>query len=185
MGQNFDDYSSFQPKTTPAQRYATQCSYSNGFNMKIKDPIPENLVLCNKVHMKFWRRPQEDTWQAFVGSHHFLCILCNTRNNQKSSPADLVLEFEMWRHFNTKQKSFTFFGCVDCVWLYGLSWSVTLNFRYLKLKKSLSFSWGYIITEDICNKFIKVIFCLGCMVCLWLRLFQHWTFVKYWWDEYE
>ena len=25
MGRNFDDYSGFQPKTTPAQRYATQC----------------------------------------------------------------------------------------------------------------------------------------------------------------
>ena len=27
MGPNFDDYPSFQPKTTPAQRYATQCTY--------------------------------------------------------------------------------------------------------------------------------------------------------------
>jgi hypothetical protein len=26
MGQNFDDYLGFQPKTTPAQRYATQCT---------------------------------------------------------------------------------------------------------------------------------------------------------------
>ena len=25
MGRNFDDYPSFQPKTAPAQRYATQC----------------------------------------------------------------------------------------------------------------------------------------------------------------
>ena len=27
MGRNFDDYPGFQPKTTPAQRYATQCMY--------------------------------------------------------------------------------------------------------------------------------------------------------------
>ena len=27
MGGNFDDYPGFQPKTTPAQRYATQCTY--------------------------------------------------------------------------------------------------------------------------------------------------------------
>jgi hypothetical protein len=26
MGQNFDDYTGFQPKTTPAQRNATQCT---------------------------------------------------------------------------------------------------------------------------------------------------------------
>ena len=25
------------------------------------------------------------------------------------------LEFEMWRHFDTEQKSFTLFDCVDCM----------------------------------------------------------------------
>ena len=30
-------------------------------------------------------------------------------------PAGLVLEFEMWRHFDATQKSFTLFDCVDCV----------------------------------------------------------------------
>ena len=25
MGQDFDDYPGFQPKTTPAQKYVTQC----------------------------------------------------------------------------------------------------------------------------------------------------------------
>jgi hypothetical protein len=29
MGQNFDDYPGFQPKATPAQRYATQCTCYN------------------------------------------------------------------------------------------------------------------------------------------------------------
>ena len=40
---------------------------------------------------------------------------------KKSSPVGLVLEFEMWRHFDTKQKSksFTLF-VFDCVSLYGL-----------------------------------------------------------------
>ena len=31
--------------------------------------------------------------------------------------------------------------------------------------------------QDICNKFIEVNFCVGCMVSR-----QGWTFVKYWWD---
>ena len=43
--------------------------------------------------------------------------------------------------------------------------------------------WSYVIMQDICNIFIEINFCFGCMVWLWLRLFQHWTFVKYWWDE--
>ena len=33
-GSNFDDYPGFQPKTTPAQRYATQCTY-NSMTMQI------------------------------------------------------------------------------------------------------------------------------------------------------
>ena len=37
--------------------------------------------------------------------------------------------------------------------------------------------------KDICNKFIEINFCFGCMVWPWLHLFQHWTFVKYWWDK--
>ena len=28
MGRNFDDYPNFQPQTTPAQRYATQCIFN-------------------------------------------------------------------------------------------------------------------------------------------------------------
>ena len=40
-------------------------------------------------------------------------------SNQKSSPAGLVLELEMWRHLDTKQKAKSFTLC-HCVLLYGL-----------------------------------------------------------------
>ena len=39
--------------------------------------------------------------------------------------------------------------------------------------------WFYIITQGICNKFIKVNFCVGSMV--WWP--NHLSFVKYWWDN--
>ena len=32
---------------------------------------------------------------------------------------------------------------------------------------------NYVITQDICNKFIEVNFCVGCMVSQPNRLFQH------------
>ena len=35
-----------------------------------------------------------------------------------------------------------------------------------------SFFWFYVITEDICNKFIEVNFCMGCMVSQPNRLLQ-------------
>ena len=43
--------------------------------------------------------------------------------------------------------------------------------------------WSYVIMQDICNIFIEINFCFGCMVWPWLRLFQHRTFVKYWRDN--
>ena len=42
--------------------------------------------------------------------------------------------------------------------------------------------WSNVITQVIWNKFIEIKTSVGCMVWLWLRLFQHWPFVKYWWD---
>ena len=39
------------------------------------------------------------------------------------------------------------------------------------------------ITQDTCNKLIEINLWFGCMVWLWLCLFQYWTFVKYWWDN--
>ena len=44
------------------------------------------------------------------------------------------------------------------------------------------FFWSYVITQGICNKFIEMKISVGGMVWPWLCLFQHWTFVKYWWD---
>ena len=40
----------------------------------------------------------------------------------------------------------------------------------------------HVNTQEIIKKFIEIHFCFGCMVWPWLHLFQHWTFVKYWWD---
>ena len=44
-------------------------------------------------------------------------------------------------------------------------------------------NYAYVITQDICNKFIEVNFCVGCMVSWPNCLFQDWTsknaFVKY------
>ena len=42
----------------------------------------------------------------------------------------------------------------------------------------------YVIMQGICNKFVEINFCAGCLVWQWLRLLQDWTFVKYWWDEH-
>ena len=33
ISQHFDDYPGFQPKTTPAQKYAIQCSHEKGLKM--------------------------------------------------------------------------------------------------------------------------------------------------------
>ena len=33
-------------------------------------------------------------------------------------------------------------------------------------------NYAYVITQDICNKFIEVNFCVGCMVSRPYRLFQ-------------
>ena len=52
------------------------------------------------------------------------------------------------------------------------------------LRLEADFFWSYVIMQDVCNKFIEINFCLGCMVWPWLHLFQHWTFAKYWWDVY-
>ena len=41
---------------------------------------------------------------------------------------------------------------------------------------------AHVIRQGICNKFIDLNFCVGCMVSQPNRLFQDWTFVKYWWD---
>ena len=50
--------------------------------------------------------------------YHSVCFLINNvlllLHNQKSSPAGLVLEFEMCKHFDIKQKSKSFTLC-DCV----------------------------------------------------------------------
>ena len=99
--------------------------------------------------------------------------------------------FETWRHFDTKQKYFTLFDFVDCVWSYGLPWP--LIFDTYKLKKTASFIFlrmetfflTYVTMQYIWNKIIEINFCLGRMVWPWFRLLQHWTFVKYWWDSWS
>ena len=108
----------------------------------------------------------------------------------KSSPAALVLEFEMWWHFDTKQKSKPF-TLYNCVWLCVIDCMVYPDpklFLCLKLN-GLIFFWGwklifsfYVITQGICNKFIKLNFCVGCLVSRPNYLLQDWTFVEHWWD---
>ena len=65
----------------------------------------------------------------------------------------------MWRHFNTKQKSYEFTLC-DCVWLCAIVWfTLTLNFWYSKLKKRPHFFLrfrSYVTMQGICNKFIEM-----------------------------
>jgi hypothetical protein len=39
-------------------------------------------------------------------------------------------------------------------------------------------NYAYVITQDICNKFIEVNFCMGCMVSQPNRLLQHLTTVS-------
>ena len=43
---------------------------------------------------------------------------------------------------------------------------------------------AHVIMQGICNKFIEVNFCVGWMVWRPNRMFQDWTFVKYWWEMY-
>jgi hypothetical protein len=53
-----------------------------------------------------------------------------------------------------------------------------VNFGYLKLKNNLiffseaDFFWFYVITRDICNKFIEIKFYVECMVWPWCSLLQ-------------
>ena len=59
--------------------------------------------------------------------------------------------------------------------------TLTLNFWYVKLKNGLifflwleaDFFWSHVITQNICNKFIKIEFSVGCMVWVWCWLWQH------------
>ena len=46
MGQTFDDYPGFQPKTTPAQRFATQCTYC-------QNPLGINCQTVNYIRFPF------------------------------------------------------------------------------------------------------------------------------------
>ena len=78
-----------------------------------------------------------------------------------------------------QKKNEVFLVFFVCVWLYGLPWPWPQIF-FSEARRW--FFWSYVITQEICNKFIEINFCFGCMVWSWLHLFQHWTFFKYWWD---
>ena len=80
--------------------------------------------------------------------------------------AGLVLEFEMWMHFDKKTEIKIIYFVPLCliVWF-----TLTLNFKRPQiffLRPEADFFWSYVITQDICNKFIEKNFCVGCMVCL-------------------
>jgi hypothetical protein len=41
----------------------------------------------------------------------------------------------------------------------GCFWPLTAS-----MTSEVKYNYAYVITQDICNKFIKVNFCVGCMV---------------------
>ena len=49
---------------------------------------------------------------------------------------------------------------------------------FLRLEAFLS----YVIMQGICNKLIEMKISVGCIILLWFRLWQDWTFVIYWWE---
>jgi hypothetical protein len=66
MGQHFDDYSGFQPKTTPLQRYATQCTY-------IMIPKFPNILTNRLGGREAWRPTHFHNTRLFL---HFPNELC-------------------------------------------------------------------------------------------------------------
>ena len=65
MGQNFDDYPGFQPKTTPVQRYATQCIYIFWLTMNPLQGDRGNHYAV-KIYLQF------NTWTIDTG--HFFNV---------------------------------------------------------------------------------------------------------------
>ena len=52
----------------------------------------------------------------------------------------------------------------------GYSWPPTAS-----MTSEVKNNYAYVVTQDICNKFIEVNFCVGCMVSKPNRLLQRWT----------
>ena len=50
----------------------------------------------------------------------------------------------------------------------GCFWALTAS-----MTSEVETNYAYVITQDICNKFIKANFCVGCMVSWPNRLYQH------------
>ena len=50
----------------------------------------------------------------------------------------------------------------------GCFWPLTAS-----MTSEVKNNYAYVITQDICNKFIEVNFCVGCMVSQPNCLFQH------------
>ena len=53
------------------------------------------------------------------------------------------------------------------------------------MTSEVKINYAYVTMQDICNKFIEVNLCVGCMIWRPNRMFQDRTFVKYWWDKKE
>ena len=98
----------------------------------------------------------------------------------------LVLEFEIWRLNGLKVIT-----SLISNWIFGKhNWSWGMNqtlsakvcteiWCFWPLSASTTSeeknAYAHVITQDICNKFIEVNFCVGCMVWWPNRLFQHST----------
>ena len=118
----------------------------------------------------------------------------------------LVLEFEIWRHFDKKNRKLLLCLIVliicDCM-IYPDSkfltvewmneWGILFVFKchsiqvhsnkdcknktkkcpHFFLRLEVDFFWSYVITQNICNKFIEIKFSVGCIVWAWCWLWQH------------
>ena len=101
MGRHFDDNSGFQPKTTPAQRYATQCTY-NSMTMQIL----KSQQVCEHISIYIFQVPQ--IVESFVWSLTEL----STRSQylwvklsiawQTLEEASMIMKSSKWfRHIST------------------------------------------------------------------------------------
>ena len=56
---------------------------------------------------------------------------------------------------------------MSCLASEGCFWPLTIS-----MTSEVNNNYAYVITLDICNKFIEVNFCVGCMVGLTMTIFR-------------
>ena len=116
-----------------------------------------NMWLIDQLYIKLGYLSYCDKFSIhkMTSSTNFFCALQHMLRSRVymivgfPEIAGLVLEFEMWKHFDTKQKSksFTLFGLIFFSSEIG--------------------GWSFLSRKNICKKFIKVKVSVGCMVWAW------------------